>query len=143
MRAIFSFAPSPRIAVKRLPLSLTPRSKSSHPSASPSSKCCLGAKSNVRGSSTFLIQTFSFSSAPIGTSSSMIFGTHAAIASKLCSRSFKSSLRLWIFCLFSSSCDFSAPTSLPSRAARPSSLLFAFCTAWRFSSSVFLDFSSL
>ena len=72
--ALSSLAASFFITVNLLFASFTPLAKSSHPKFSPSSSCDFTSKSNFGISPHFLISTLSFSSFPIGTSSSGIFG---------------------------------------------------------------------
>ena len=60
---------------------MTPRSKSMMPSASPSSQCGFGSKSNLRGSPQRRISTLSCSSLPFGTLECGIFGSLSASSS--------------------------------------------------------------
>ena len=67
-------ASAPRMTTKRAPESLAAVSKSSRPSASPRSKCCLGSKSKAGASPTVRRHTLALSSGPSGTSGPGVFG---------------------------------------------------------------------
>ena len=133
----------PRSTVKRDPESFAPLSKSSQPRLSPSSQCSFGVKSNLVGSSTVFMHTLSSSSLPNGTSSSVIFGTLNEICSSFSSYCLTISSASARAALFKFSSFFSSLTSSPALAFTPSSLLFAFWIAWKFSSALRFCFSSL
>ena len=128
-----SFASGPLVTTKRAPEIFAAASKSIIPNASPISKCCFGAKSNVGGVPTFLISLLSRSSLPSGTSSRAKFGiTASAASSAAClTRSSFSSSAIASFSVATSPIRISA--NAPSFA--PLALPISFDTALRFASA--------